>query len=306
MAILSGEPARPRLIASLIQPMLFISLGLVAAGNRAGRAALSRRGATDPLEQEQPAFFRFLENKMWLDELYDRTVLALARVRGAFFRLDGSLFLGWPCRAFGRTRPGVRHPDAKVSMSAGSMPGWTKRTGVARGLGRLSRARHSGQVQTYLGADRRRPARAPSFLRMAHLITGLILIPLLGALFVSVAPRNLRAALALGIHRHHRLFALVLWRNFDPSAAGLQLVERHAWIPAIGAEYLVGIDGLSLLLVLLTSLVFPFALLAQRRGRGLCALMLRDAGRALRHLHRAEFCSLVFVLRDEPDSRRSC
>ena len=51
-------------------------------------------------------------------------------------------------------------------------------------------------------------------------------------------------------------------------------MERHAWIPAIGAEYLVGVDGLSLLLVLLTSLVFPFALLAQRMGRGFCALML--------------------------------
>jgi NADH-quinone oxidoreductase subunit M len=58
---------------------------------------------------------------------------------------------------------------------------------------------------------------------------------------------------------------------------GLQLVERHSWIPAIGAEYLVGIDGISLLLVILTSLVFPFALLAQSRSardRGFCALML--------------------------------
>ena len=44
--------------------------------------------------------------------------------------------------------------------------------------------------------------------------------------------------------------------------------------PPIGAEYLVGIDGLSLLLVLLTSLIFPFAFLAQRAGRGFCALML--------------------------------
>ena len=51
-------------------------------------------------------------------------------------------------------------------------------------------------------------------------------------------------------------------------------MARHAWIPAIGAELHVGIDGLSLLLVLLTSLVFPFALLAQRTGRGFCALML--------------------------------
>src|SRR5204863_8341595 len=67
---------------------------------------------------------------------------------------------------------------------------------------------------------------------------------------------------------------ILLWRNFDPTATGLQFVERHTWIPAIGAEYLVGIDGLSLLLVLLTSLVIPFAFFAQRGGRGFCALML--------------------------------
>jgi len=65
-----------------------------------------------------------------------------------------------------------------------------------------------------------------------------------------------------------------LWQSFDSTSPGLQLVERHSWIPAIGADYLVGIDGLSLLLVILTSLVFPFALLAQRMDRGFCALML--------------------------------
>ena len=52
------------------------------------------------------------------------------------------------------------------------------------------------------------------------------------------------------------------------------MVERAAWIPAIGAEYLVGVDGLSLLLVVLTSLIFPFAFLAQRMTRGACALLL--------------------------------
>jgi NADH-quinone oxidoreductase subunit M len=69
----------------------------------------------------------------------------------------------------------------------------------------------------------------------------------------------------------------MLWQKFDTASAGLQIVERHAWIPAIGAEYLVGVDGLSLLLVLLTSLVFPFAFCAQSRSageRGACALML--------------------------------
>jgi NADH-quinone oxidoreductase subunit M len=109
---------------------------------------------------------------------------------------------------------------------------------------------------------------------MAHLIAGLIFLPILGALFVSVAPRNYARAVALGSNLLTALCALMLWRHFDPAAAGLQMVARHTWIPAIGAELYVGLDGLSLLLVLLTSLVFPFALLAQRMERGFCALML--------------------------------
>jgi NADH-quinone oxidoreductase subunit M len=109
---------------------------------------------------------------------------------------------------------------------------------------------------------------------MVGLITALFLVPLLAALCVSVAPKNYARGVALVSNAVTVLLALTLWRSFDPGSAGLQLVERHAWIPAIGAEYLVGIDGLSLLLVLLTSLIIPFALLAQRMERGATALML--------------------------------
>jgi len=106
------------------------------------------------------------------------------------------------------------------------------------------------------------------------MITALIVIPLVGALFVSTAQENAARRTALGFTALTAILAVMLWRNFDSAAAGLQMVERHTWIPAIGAEYVVGIDGLSLLLVLLTSLIFPFAFLAQRTGRGFCALML--------------------------------
>lgn len=109
---------------------------------------------------------------------------------------------------------------------------------------------------------------------MAGLITILILLPLGGALFASLSRQDSARAVALGINALSALTVFFLWRNFDPSAAGLQLVERRAWIPAMGAEYLVGVDGLSLLLVILTSLIFPFAFLAQRMSRGACALML--------------------------------
>ncbi|HTD87703.1 MAG: NADH-quinone oxidoreductase subunit M [Verrucomicrobia bacterium] len=109
---------------------------------------------------------------------------------------------------------------------------------------------------------------------MAHLITALILLPIAGALVLCVVRQSHARGIAFAFNALSAALAIALWRNFDTAAPGLQMVERHNWIPAIGAEYLLGVDGLSLLLVLLTSLLFPFAFLAQRGGRGFCALML--------------------------------
>lgn len=109
---------------------------------------------------------------------------------------------------------------------------------------------------------------------MVGLITALIVIPLLGALALCVGqPRNARAV-ALMFNALSAFYALMLWQKFDAQVPGLQMIERHAWIPSIGAQYFLGIDGLGLLLVVLTSLIFPFAFLAQRMDRGFCALML--------------------------------
>jgi NADH-quinone oxidoreductase subunit M len=112
---------------------------------------------------------------------------------------------------------------------------------------------------------------------MVGLITTIIFVPLVGALAVCTWPGRNGRPIALMFNTISAVCALALWRNFDGTAAGLQFVERHAWIPAVGAEYLVGIDGLSLLLVLLTSVVVPFALLAQPitdRARAFYATML--------------------------------
>jgi len=109
---------------------------------------------------------------------------------------------------------------------------------------------------------------------MVGLISVLILIPIIGAIALYIGrPKNARTV-ALIFNALSAFYALMLWQKFDATASGLQVVERHAWIPSIGAEYLLGVDGLSLLLVLLTSLVFPFAFSAQRLERGACALML--------------------------------
>ena len=56
-----------------------------------------------------------------------------------------------------------------------------------------------------------------------------------------------------------------LWCNFDPAAARMQFVEEHGWIPSLQVHYMLGIDGLGLLMVLLSAIVVPMALLLSGR-----------------------------------------
>ncbi len=106
------------------------------------------------------------------------------------------------------------------------------------------------------------------------MITLLILTPLAGALLVALAPSKASRPLAFCSMLAAAAWVAVLWSRFDSGAGGLELIERHSWIPAIGAEYFVGIDGISLLLLLLTAIIVPFGLLAGGGGRAYCALML--------------------------------
>ena len=147
---LSGESPRIDL-GQLIQPMLFVSLALVAAGIGLGILIYRRAGETDPLQQAQPALFRFLENKMWLDELYANTVLALSRLAAVIsdwmdrYVWDGLVrAFGGLGQLFGRFSAGVdeRGINAGVDESVSG----------TRGLGRVVSKLHSGQVQSYLGA----------------------------------------------------------------------------------------------------------------------------------------------------------
>jgi NADH-quinone oxidoreductase subunit M len=109
---------------------------------------------------------------------------------------------------------------------------------------------------------------------MVGLISALILVPLIGVLALFAAPAKNARPITLLVNALAAIGAFVLWRHFDNASGAFQMVERYPWIPAIGAEYLLGIDGLSLLLVILTSVIVPFGIVAQRMDRGFCALML--------------------------------
>ena len=73
--------------------------------------------------------------------------------------------------------------------------------------------------------------------------------------------------------------ALLLWWGFNPGSGEFQFVERHAWIPAFGISYAVGVDGISLLLVVLTAFLTPIALVSswesvKSRPRAFCLFIL--------------------------------
>jgi NADH-quinone oxidoreductase subunit M len=97
------------------------------------------------------------------------------------------------------------------------------------------------------------------------LITLLTAVPFLGALAViglDSGRKRLARRLALGCGLLGLAVALVLWSRFNAASGDLQFQERHLWIPTLGIEYHVGVDGLGLLMVLLSAVVVPMAMLA--------------------------------------------
>jgi NADH-quinone oxidoreductase subunit M len=112
-------------------------------------------------------------------------------------------------------------------------------------------------------------------------LTAVIFTPLLGALFV-LAQSEERATWRAGF-----IFSLIplaisiyLFAAFDPARADYQFVEQLAWIPQFGISYHLGMDGISLFLVLLTTVLFSLSLLysgggdIETRPREFCFFML--------------------------------
>jgi NADH-quinone oxidoreductase subunit M len=95
-------------------------------------------------------------------------------------------------------------------------------------------------------------------------LTLLTFIPLAGALLVALLPdkRALIRAGGLGFAFATLAATVALALQYDRAAGGLQFIEQRDWIPALHIQYFLGADGLSLLLLLLTCIVTPFALLA--------------------------------------------
>jgi len=101
-----------------------------------------------------------------------------------------------------------------------------------------------------------------------HLLSVLIFLPLAGAGFILMIPED--DEIAVRNARRTALFAssftfvmsLFLWFGFDGSTADFQFVEKADWIPTYNITYHLGVDGISMLFVMLTTLLTPICILA--------------------------------------------
>jgi len=101
------------------------------------------------------------------------------------------------------------------------------------------------------------------------LLSILLILPAAGAILVALLPRNwesLQKWVALVTTLLVLLLSLALYFNFITGAPGFQFEEIRAWIPDLNISYHIGVDGISLYLVLLTTLLSAVAVLSSWRA----------------------------------------
>ena len=100
------------------------------------------------------------------------------------------------------------------------------------------------------------------------LLSMTLFLPLLGALAISsnwgngdVAKANNARWVALWTTLVTLGLALILWGNFNPTSSGFQFEDKFQWMPLLNIGYHVGVDGISLPLVLLSAILIPICIL---------------------------------------------
>lgn len=93
----------------------------------------------------------------------------------------------------------------------------------------------------------------------------LVLLPLIGIPLVLLAPERKAKHIALVVALLEFIVSAGLWWHFDQAATGLQYRSSIGWMPRWGISYSVGLDGVSLMMVLLTTLLGPVSVLGSYR-----------------------------------------
>jgi len=127
-------------------------------------------------------------------------------------------------------------------------------------------------------------------------------LPLVGAAFIllirgepDVVARNARNV-ALWTSLITFVLSLFIWLNFDNTTAAFQMVERADWIPAFKINYHMGVDGISVLFVLLSTFLTPLCILASWESVKIRVKEYMIAFLVLETLMVGMFCALDFML----------
>ncbi len=105
----------------------------------------------------------------------------------------------------------------------------------------------------------------------SYLLLATLILPLIGAILVLFVPqgeRDLARGIGLGVSILTFLVSLAILGPFDGRISGFQLVFDKEWIPGLGAHFKIGIDGISVWLVLLTTFLSPVVLLSAHQAIG--------------------------------------
>ena len=95
------------------------------------------------------------------------------------------------------------------------------------------------------------------------ILTALILVPVIGALLIVLMPKTrpeLPKVIALLSTVGTLAMSVWLMASFETGDAGFQFVSKHTWIEPWGISWHLGVDGISLFLVVLTGVLFPLAI----------------------------------------------
>ena len=94
---------------------------------------------------------------------------------------------------------------------------------------------------------------------MDNILSLLIWLPIFGAIVVAFIPRDKEDIIrytSAGFTGVQFIIAILLWRKFEPGNGAMQFMERYEWIPSLNISYILGVDGLSLPMVILTAMLF--------------------------------------------------
>jgi len=131
----------------------------------------------------------------------------------------------------------------------------------------------------------------------SHLLSWVIFFPLIGAAaLLAVKKRSHILWMTFAITIIDMLISLPLWTSFDSSTFEMQFVESAVWIPAFNIHYSLGVDGISVLLILMTTILMPLTILCsweaieKRLKEFMIAILVLESAML------GVFCALDFVL----------